>query len=426
MVTATLPNEVWDDVIDYCRSRSTGFFFGTSETPLGLSYDVFRTCCLTCRAWVPRSRRNLYTILRFRRAFQVDTCFATITAHPFLADYVRVIWADSQEEYIPFARTDMVLKLRNVQSLMLDGDWKPYPPNHRYHELAARYPITHLTLGAQFQVKELVADLFRLIWAFDSLQNLHLDVDTEGYNITGAESFKISALAERRGRCRALKVLELGVGGGPGSDDRLVPWTNFPPRLAFSTAIVELSLQWSNWRPRSNDSQALLGYIACLGSLQKLTLDVNPRRYRTTAGEDGQAFSTWITSILAQTRAHATLRRVRIRFWRPQTDWFSQPISRYVFLERLVTPAFGELVRELPAHCQLAIELPYGPDLVADSPEWWEKELQARLSLRETTIMVRLHHRTPVKWNVFASRPIWMPMDQDDPSYQEREEWLID
>ncbi|KAI0675521.1 hypothetical protein C8Q78DRAFT_988102 [Trametes maxima] len=389
MVTPTLPNEVWDDVIDYYCGRvteSVGSFVGKSGAP-PVSYDTLRTCCLTCRAWLPRSRRNLYTILRFWRADQVGICFATITAHPFLADFVQAIWTDSQEEYIPFARTDMVFKLRNVQYLVLDGDWRPYPPNRRYHELAARYPITHLAIGAQFQAKELVADLFQIIWAFTGLESLHLDVDAEGCNITGADSFRISALAERRCRCKALKVLELS--------DRLVPWTNFPPRLAFSTTIVELSLQWSNWRPRSNDSQALLGYIACFSSLQKLTLDVNPRRYRTTVGEDGQAFSTWITSILAQTRTHPTLYQVRIRFWRPRTDWFSQPISRYVFLERLATPAFGELVRELPEHCLLAIELPYGPDPAADSPEWWEKELQARLSPYKTTIMVCLHHRKP-------------------------------
>lgn len=141
-----LPVEVIEEIIDSCVSHAAV----PNHEQVLRAYQVLCTCSLICRDLLPRSRKNLYSVVMFRCSEQVDKLLATLTSNPSLGELVRALRVDPSQDktsggkYIPFARSELVSKVPNVQTLVVKVDWSLYPP--WYHRLASLYPITELFL----------------------------------------------------------------------------------------------------------------------------------------------------------------------------------------------------------------------------------------------------------------------------------------
>ncbi|KAI0674630.1 hypothetical protein C8Q78DRAFT_607570 [Trametes maxima] len=360
-------------------------------------YSVLRACCLTCRSWLSRSRFHLYTTVTFRRNADPDLFLSTITLRPFLAERVRFLRVHLRNVgYIPFARTELVQKLRNVQSLRLaslriDG-FRDYPP--RYHELvSSRFPITTLNIRAQFRK---VGDLLRVIWAFRVLQDAVVNSWFTSRSIRAEEAFQLCEVAGRSRRCSSLRKLELGP--------QLVPLSNFPPPLTFGTSIEELTLYWQDdvAESTSRDTQFILDYVSSLHSLRCLTLTLWPASVEPPeSAPENETFHAWAISVLSRVRGHSSLRLARLRLWPPVTTHDATLVLglRRSFGSPLATPNLSAVIAELPADCRLIVEVPSWPRgppehgvQYGDVQTWWKRTLLGQdpgIAGKKLTIKVR-------------------------------------
>lgn len=207
-----LPVEVFETIIDFCR-REPGLW----ESPQWIwqSYARLTACSLTCKDWLPRSRRNLYTIVILTDRPRFDTFAISIFQNLFLGNLVREVRVQSHDTYIPFAMSELLQKLPHVRSLVFDADISLYP--HSYMVLVSRYPITSLSIW-DLSIFPSWATLFNFIWAFPELSKLRLGSHLDGLpgkkdivdELTLAKGARLTAIASR-GRCSRLRTLELNV-----------------------------------------------------------------------------------------------------------------------------------------------------------------------------------------------------------------------
>ncbi|KAI0646626.1 hypothetical protein C8Q79DRAFT_680799 [Trametes meyenii] len=398
-LTPRLPDEICEYIIDSAAWRSPPDTIFDWEDNIDDYYNILRACCLTCRSWLSRSRFHLYTIVTFERDEDPYLFLNTITARPFLAERVRFLRVHIRNAgYIPFAGTELVQKLRNVQSLRLaslsfTGFQEQYPP--RYHELVtSRFPITTLNIRAQFRK---VGDLLRIIWAFRVLQTVVINSWLTSRSIQAEEAFRLCQVAGRNRHCVSLRKLELG--------SQLVPLSNFPPPLTFGTSIEDLTLYWqedvSIWASRN--TQAILDYMSSLHSLRRLTLILWPASVEPPkSAPENKTFYAWAVSVLSRMRGHRSLCLVRLRLWPSVTTHDATLVRglRHSFGSPLATPNLSAVIAELPANCRLFVEVPSWP---RDPPEgdtkhgdvqsWWKRTLLGHdpgvAVERKTTIEVR-------------------------------------
>ncbi len=208
MQRALLPIDVCERIIDSCNSCPR-FFYPQHLADLG-------ACALTCQDWLPRSRLNLYSSVRLRNARQLYAFLNTIAAHPFLADFVQELVVgrstmtpdNPSERYLPFAHAALVSALRGVRRLHLcHYQWQAHHP--RYIQLAARYPIVELSLlGGTYQT---LADVFRVVWAFEHLQVLRLSIAELSKDSSSLPLVEIIKRRKARICCHLETVMILGV-----------------------------------------------------------------------------------------------------------------------------------------------------------------------------------------------------------------------
>ncbi|KAI0651046.1 hypothetical protein C8Q79DRAFT_6512 [Trametes meyenii] len=428
MPTLRLPPEIWELVLDYCRGEISldSSFIEMRLEPVFDTYATLCACCLVSRAWLPRGRLNLYSTVIFQHFAQVERLLAALSRHPFLADHVHTLCVYADNIYIPFARSELVRQLRCVRTLVLNLDWRLYPP--QYLHCAAQYPITELYYWGKFRT---TADICRVLYAFPNISCLSLEP---------WEDFTLDASHVARLGCKrlwhhfdALEELDLGVRGVVYGGDfrfssrsytfsksRLVPLTNFPPPHALGTSILILTLQWSNDRTTDHDPRALLDYVSSLHQLRVLTLEICTRNYDNTVGENGQDLSTFVTSVISSARTHVSLHRLRLCFWMSGMMWRDEPVSRHFLLSKLFTPAFKELICRLPALRELVFELPPGPESSVNAAEWWTTRFRARLRFLKAEISVAVH---PVVGSALAS--FWIPLSIDHPGYRTPQEHFL-
>lgn len=199
MERALLPIDVCERIIDSFNSCPRFF------PPHGYFVDLC-ACALTCRDWVPRSRCNLYSSIQLRNARQLDALLNTIASLPFLADLVQELVIHPSEKYLPFAQENLASVLRGVRRVHICYyNWAAHHP--RYHQLVARYPIVELSLlGGTYRT---MADLFRVVWAFEHLQTLTLAI-IEPFQQPGIPVDEI--ISRRKRICLNLKTVTiLGV-----------------------------------------------------------------------------------------------------------------------------------------------------------------------------------------------------------------------
>ncbi|KAI0357996.1 hypothetical protein OH77DRAFT_1474701, partial [Trametes cingulata] len=176
MEGSRLPIDLCEKLIDHCYSEPcrANLLLNKGEDPRS-SWRTLFNCALTCRAWLTRSRFNLYTAVILRRPQDIDTFTNTIALHPFLAEFVRVLMVTNYNEpgnvYFPFARIELVRNMRCLQSLLMNTHYtRTYPPPHR--RLIARYPITTLSISVDSFPTPIA--FCRFLWAFTRLERLRL------------------------------------------------------------------------------------------------------------------------------------------------------------------------------------------------------------------------------------------------------------
>ncbi|KAI0350526.1 hypothetical protein OH77DRAFT_1064180 [Trametes cingulata] len=210
-----LPDDVYEVIIDHCDpERWDPYDRNPSPTKTLLS------CALTCQKWLRRSRFNLYSAIYFRRFEQVNQYLSTITSKPFLADFALMLVISPRRaaplrdgrptgEYIPFARKELVRRLRNVSTLVLDNrthGLESLPPT--YLQWAARYPITKLHIYGGFTH---AATFCRFLWAFRNLQYLQIQGESPDWRgLSDHVEHRIITASKLQNRCTSLRCLELG------------------------------------------------------------------------------------------------------------------------------------------------------------------------------------------------------------------------
>ncbi|RDX42715.1 hypothetical protein OH76DRAFT_84762 [Lentinus brumalis] len=129
------PIEICENIIDSCRSPRP-WWPQTALAKTG-SYRTWISCALTCRAWLARSRYNIYYMVELRWAYQVEMLLRTFGESPALADWVVILvvrgeklrdrrYSDS-DRYIPFIQHPLPQYLRKCRLLLLDIDHHCYP-----------------------------------------------------------------------------------------------------------------------------------------------------------------------------------------------------------------------------------------------------------------------------------------------------------
>ncbi|KAI0373505.1 hypothetical protein BV20DRAFT_740495 [Pilatotrama ljubarskyi] len=212
----SLPEELWDRIIDEYSPRD--FEYRLYDSRDYRARSVLWACCLACRNWSPRSRLWLYYDVELQGHDRVCSFLRPIRENPFLAELVHRLTIHpkiagrhrrSPTSYIPFAAIEMFKKLSKVQCLELVGlFWEDYPP--MYYASIARFPITELTLSVS---PATWTQVFRLVWALKERKSLHLQACSVSNpaSLTASDLERISSLAERRPRCKALRRLIIQV-----------------------------------------------------------------------------------------------------------------------------------------------------------------------------------------------------------------------
>ncbi|KAH9949039.1 hypothetical protein B0H21DRAFT_657676, partial [Amylocystis lapponica] len=161
------PREITDHIIDCLR-----------RDPKALC-----NCALTCRAWLPRSRHNLFHTLSIN-SFAALEALASISRMPRILPHFNVVHElslHSAPVHTPFVHLlpllfPQVLQTAKVLKILFT-DWSAFPshPGTRFHRSMfpslTKLDLTHCTFGS-------LNELFHLIYAFPSLSHLSLSFVT--------------------------------------------------------------------------------------------------------------------------------------------------------------------------------------------------------------------------------------------------------
>ena len=172
-MSPTLPVETWEQVIDSCNIPHQEFV-DKSPTRRLSTYATLRACSLTCKAWHPRSRKNLFRFVQLSTETQVDLLIRTLVEQPFLAGFVVGMEhyepPEARTNYVPLSRAPLPQILRNCRSL-------------KVHLLNSHHITYILSLSFFVHITELeilidghsISTLLHLIWSFPDIHHLVLD-----------------------------------------------------------------------------------------------------------------------------------------------------------------------------------------------------------------------------------------------------------
>ncbi|KAI9065008.1 hypothetical protein FKP32DRAFT_540742 [Trametes sanguinea] len=247
--------DLWEEVIDFCVPPLLGFFANRRRLRHSVveSAATLLACALTCREWLPRSIFNLYSVcVVLEDSRSVDRLVDIMTVRPHLAGFVRILWISPEEfrsprsrlsfpleQYIPFARAELVHKLRNLHTIAYLGRFRwPCPGSCNLH-IAQYRSLRTLYLDSRFPSP---VEMFRLVWTLEGLRHLHLhrarlDSCPDGSLVPACQ--RLQDLAARRPRCKSLESLMIDW------DSSGVP--NIPYESAFGTSVRQLGLSY-DWR----------------------------------------------------------------------------------------------------------------------------------------------------------------------------------
>lgn len=166
MENSRLPIEVCECVIDEC--------FGFK--PWNGRYDTLRACALTCSAWRPRSRYNLYHELRVWDSKAAGLIVDTLTARPELAGYVKTINI-SVEAYAPLTQILSLPQLQKCQKLGIDIGCRRFPPRYVQNYLVPLLTNFASVVELNFTAWSAASAVgfFHIIWAMPQLLSCELE-----------------------------------------------------------------------------------------------------------------------------------------------------------------------------------------------------------------------------------------------------------
>ncbi|RPD58769.1 hypothetical protein L226DRAFT_540215 [Lentinus tigrinus ALCF2SS1-7] len=231
MDSPRVPTELSELIIDRVRDSALPwwgrlkFVFGTQSYRLGTADHVgrdlhtLRACALTCSAWLPRARVNLYHTVVFDDPHDVELFVRAIqvadsssTRH-CLADLVRELVVEFAGGYIPFAQGTLLRKLRSLRTVVFpllrvdshSAGW--HYPSPRHHVLVAQFnSLTELVFDLNLGDYRMVVYAFRVVWAVRGLERLTLMFSGHPPAFTNAQVQPLRAL-QRPWSCSKLKTL---------------------------------------------------------------------------------------------------------------------------------------------------------------------------------------------------------------------------
>ncbi|KAI0673241.1 hypothetical protein C8Q78DRAFT_710862 [Trametes maxima] len=396
--SAQVPDEIWDLVIDYYEAQLdlNQWLIEERFRPVLDSYRTLCSCCLVCTAWLPRSRRNLYTTLILRRYEQIDQLLFALSSHSALSCHTRTLCVYSKQEFIPFAKFELVSQLTYVNTLLTWVDWRLYPCH--YPESIGRYPVSKLFLWGEVEK----TDVFRrIVESFRGrIDNLSLVSWTHIFSTSHA--WYPYCPIRRLNSWNPVRQLEIG--------ERFLSSHNFPKWLALMTSVVDLTLYWDDLSFHKDDSSAVLNYVSSLHRLESLTLQITSKYYDYTFGADGRRLPSWLTSTISQTRTHQNLHSVRISCWTlPGHSWRGSSLSRHVFLDTLFTQVFEERLCDVSALQRLAFDISiYDHDDSSLETRWWKERIREKLSSFKGEVSVEFQIKSESEEDELE-RAMWIP-----------------
>ncbi len=170
MDNSLLPIKVCENIMDSCDWSF-------------VDYTTLRSCALTCTAWLPRTRLNLYHSVKLIGPRKLELLLRTLRAHRYLCSFVRdlEVGSSAEQPYVPFAQLFIVQNLRHLERLTLWLDWDGYPPH--FHKFVAQLRLRALRLFGIFRTTR---SLLQLVWALKDLRSLVVDCTVRS-DVCGAE-----------------------------------------------------------------------------------------------------------------------------------------------------------------------------------------------------------------------------------------------
>ncbi|KAI0357804.1 hypothetical protein OH77DRAFT_1302111 [Trametes cingulata] len=125
MENSRFPIEVCERIIDRCLD----FRYNSDQ------YVTLKACALTCSAWLPRSRYNMFYKVDLRSRAQCDRYLAAVAEHPERAGWVRVLEIGAKDQYWPLSQLIAPHLHANCHELHLWVSWWNFPPHYIYKVL---------------------------------------------------------------------------------------------------------------------------------------------------------------------------------------------------------------------------------------------------------------------------------------------------
>ncbi|KAJ2985769.1 hypothetical protein NUW54_g10039 [Trametes sanguinea] len=356
--------------------ETTGFFANRRRLRHSVveSAATLLACALTCREWLPRSIFNLYSVcVVLEDSKSVDRLVDLMAVRPHLAGFVRILWVSPEEfrsprnllglpleQYIPFARAELVHKLRNLHTIAYLGRFRwPYPGSCNLR-IAQYRSLRTLYLDSRFPSP---VEMFRLIWTLEGLRHLHLhrarfDSCPDASGSLGPAYERLQYLAVRRPRCKSLESLMIDW------DSSGVP-AGVPYESAFGTSVLRLGLSY-DWRTISKlyEGSRISNYISNLASLEELSLLVRITRPTESSQmpPDIQKLASWLQDTVTPLSCRR-LQRIHIQV---QDLYSGQPNPVY----EIFNPDnhLDHVFNRIPELRELAVQFDYVREQSAQGP----------------------------------------------------------
>ena len=143
MRNSRFPVEVCERIIDACHKGDDNYY------NLSQSYRTWRQTALVCYDWLPRTRVNLFRVIKIQYASQGDLLLRTLSEAPRLGELILEVYLRDrdQNKYFPFAQLFRPPGLINCTFVSLyDVDWRFFPPRYLDNNLIPLWTprITHV------------------------------------------------------------------------------------------------------------------------------------------------------------------------------------------------------------------------------------------------------------------------------------------
>ncbi|KAI0357797.1 hypothetical protein OH77DRAFT_1300980 [Trametes cingulata] len=211
MENSCFPIEVCERIIDCCFHP---------QYPHSRGYATLKACALTCSAWLPRSRYNLFYKVDLGCREQCDQYLAVIAEHPERAGWVRVLAIYAKDRvYWPLSQLIAPHRHANCHELFLWVAWTSFPPHYVYKVMGPLLRRCANITKLEMHITSFLtfSEMSCIVLSIPQLQTLHI------FGKPGSLWSRIHGQPKRRQSCTSLT--ELNIMG------------QFSPQCLFGTSI---------------------------------------------------------------------------------------------------------------------------------------------------------------------------------------------